>query len=110
MAVRSQRLWVPRTIAAAATWTVIYTVPAGRTVRASLFTIANPTGSTSAGGFGLGPVGAPSVVWWGSFPGGVTHFAAGLCFNPGDQILGYNGVANTLWFGGYGSLLLGSPS
>lgn len=110
MAVRSQRFFVNRTPTVAATWQVAFTVPPGRTARGSLFTVSNVTGAPVAGGFGLGPVATAKPLWWGSFQASATHFAAGIILNPGDELLIYSATLNALWFGGYGSLLLGSPS
>lgn len=110
--VRSRRIFGP-TIINVAAGTLLYTVPAGRTLVVRTTSLINPTGTArscalSVNGtaplgdrfLGLVAVGADATVT-------LDHWYA---FDPGDEIWGQVTVASQIQVAMWGALLLGSPT
>lgn len=109
-AVRSRRFFGP-VVLVAATTTLVYTVPAGRT--AIFHTVVVINTAVAAGFFDLRVNGTLNVdrAWLVTVPATDSlELFDRIILNPGDTLYARSGVGATMAVSGYGSLLDGAPS
>lgn len=109
MAVRSRRLFGP-TAVTSSTAVSLYTVPADRTARFSLVSIACTAGAGGNYALRINSSTGNNVRFSGTSPALTEEVLVGMVLNPGDVLWAVIPASHTITFTGFGSLLDGAPA
>lgn len=109
MTVRSRRFFGP-TAVTSSTAVLLYTVPAARTARFSLITVACSVGAGGNYALRVNASTGANIRFTATAAGVTEECLQGLILNPSDELWCVIPASHTVNFSGFGSLLDGAPS